>query len=300
MVKSISEVLDASTRVVSYIHENGKTPKTVRVGDVTVARHSFNRMMAATIIEIYNNTNQNILTMTVGDPDNPMGGLHEDRLMKNEYIDAAQRTKDFIAANKKMPNYINTSLGQMSPYNFMDMYSRALNFYASEDYLPNYIYTNSLAGMTSPVQPTAPSIPDELKTYLDATKNCQVNDTTIQSIANGLDSAENTFYYVRDDFDYDLYYNTRRGALKTIRDKIGNCCDLSHALVALLRAKGIPAFYRHVLAQFNSGTTGHVYVKAYVNGNYVSLDASNNRNGYNNIVSWKLSKIYNNYRELPF
>lgn len=300
MVKTISETLDASKRVTNYIQSKRSTPLTVNVGGETVSRPSFNRMMAAAIIEINNNTNQNIRTDSVDDPSNPMGGLPENKLLKADYIDAAQRTKDFIEANKQMPNYINTPLGQMSPYNFMDMYSRALNFYADEKYLPAFIYTNSLGGGTSPSQPTQPSVPDDLKPYLDKTANCQVNDPVIQNLAKQFTTAEQAFNYVRDVYGYDYYYNTRRGALGTYRDKIGNCVDLSHLLIAILRAMGIPAMYRHVLAQFKSGQIGHVYVRAYVNGEYVALDASNNNNGYNNIVSWKLVQVYNNYRELPF
>ncbi|MFA0846681.1 MAG: transglutaminase family protein [Methanobacterium formicicum] len=300
MVKTISETLDASKRVTNYIQSKGSTPKTVNVGGETVSRPSFNRMMAAAIIEINNNTNQNIRTDSIDDPSNPMGGLPENKLLKADYIDAAQRTKDFIEANKQMPNYINTPLGQMSPYNFMDMYSRALNFYADEKYLPAFIYTNSLGGGTSPSQPTQPSVPDDLKPFLDKTANCQVNDPVIQNLAKQFTTAEQAFNYVRDAYGYDYYYNTRRGALGTYRDKKGNCVDLSHLLIAILRAMGIPAMYRHVLAQFKSGQIGHVYVRAYVNGEYVALDASNNNNGYNNIVSWKLVQVYNNYRELPF
>lgn len=300
MVKTMSEVIAASKRVTEYIQENGSTPKTVGVGGETVTRPSFNRMIAATIIEIYNNSNQNIRTDSVKDPSNPIGGLPEGQLQKSDYIDAAKRTKNFIEANKQMPNYINTPLGQMSPFNFMDMYSRALNFYADNNYLPNFIYTNSLAGGTSPTQPTQPNVPEDLKPYLDATSNCQVNDPTIQSLAKHFNTSEEAFLYVRDEFDYENYYNTRRGAMGTFRDKKGNCCDLSHILIAILRAIGIPAMYRHVLAQFKGGQIGHVYVRAYVNGEYVALDASNNNNGYNNIVSWTLNTVYNNYRELPF
>lgn len=300
MVKTINEVLDGAKRVVKYIQVNGKTPRTVNVGGETVSRPSFNRMMAAAIIEIFNGSFLKIRTDKVHDPSRPVGGLPENKLLKADYIDAAQRTKDFIEANKRMPNYINTPLGQMSPYNFMDMYSRALNFYADEKYLPAFIYTNSLGGGTSPSQPTRPSVPDDLKPYLDKTANCQVNDPVIQNLAKRFTTAEQAFNYVRDVYGYDYYYNTRRGALGTYRDKIGNCCDLSHLLIAILRAMGIPAMYRHVLAQFKSGQIGHVYVRAYVNGKYVALDPSNNNNGFDNVVSWKLVKVLNNYRELPF
>ena len=55
MVKTISETLDASKRVTNYIQSKGSTPMTVNVGGETVSRPSFNRMMAAAIIEINNN-----------------------------------------------------------------------------------------------------------------------------------------------------------------------------------------------------------------------------------------------------
>jgi DNA-binding XRE family transcriptional regulator len=304
-VKSISEVLDASKRVTNYIQTNKKTPKTVNVGGLTVGRASFNRMLAATIIEIYNNSNQNIRTDTVKDPSNPQGGLGEGQLQKADYIDAAKRTYLFIESNKQMPNYINTKLGIMSPFNFMDMYSRALNYYDNHDELPNLIYTNSLVGATSPSTPITVTIPSNLKPYLTATKNCQVTSSTIKSLANSLKkstvlgTAQAIYNYVLG-LGYLYYYNTNKGALGTLKAKAGNCCDLSHLLIALLRAAGIPAWYRHVLAEFSSGQIGHVYVRAYVNGKYVSLDASNNKNSYNNIVSWKFINLYSEYKELPF
>ena len=111
-VKTISEVLNAAKTVTTYIQNNDKTPPTVNVGSLNVSRPTFNRMMAATIIEIANKSMQNILTDTVMDPSKPIGGLPDGELKQAEYLDVAKRVKEYIAQNKTMPNYINTSLGK--------------------------------------------------------------------------------------------------------------------------------------------------------------------------------------------
>ena len=72
MVKTINEVLDGAKRVVKYIQVNGKTPRTVNVGGETVSRPSFNRMMAAAIIEIFNGSFLKIRTDKVHDPSRPV------------------------------------------------------------------------------------------------------------------------------------------------------------------------------------------------------------------------------------
>lgn len=301
-VKSIADVLDAAKNVAKYIQTNRTTPGTVTVGGLQVSRATFNRMMAAAIVEIDNRKMRNILTTNVNEAPKPIGGLPEGKLFKNDYISAAKEVMDFVAANKRMPNYIVTPLGKMSLFNLMDMFSRALNFYADNKSLPAFIYTNSLAGIASPVKPVIPSIPEELKQYLGATLNCQVKDPVIQSLAKQFKTAKDAFNYVRDALDYEfpMYFNTRKGALNTYKAKKGNCCDLSHLLIAILRAMGIPARYKHVYAEFKDGNTGHVYGQAYVAGEWVSLDASNNRNTYEEIVSFKIQKVYNTYKGLPF
>lgn len=138
--------------------------------------------------------------------------------------------------------------------------------------------------------------------YLAATKNCQVNDSQIQNMAMSLGGALAIFNYVRDAIEYDFYYNTRRGAIRTLTEKIGNCTDLSHLMIALLRAIGIPARYVNCSAvKFSSITTGHVWVEAFVNGSWVRLDASNNGNQYGlNPRDGQIVGSITRYVELPF
>jgi peptidoglycan hydrolase-like protein with peptidoglycan-binding domain len=138
--------------------------------------------------------------------------------------------------------------------------------------------------------------------YLIATQNCQVNDPQIQNLARSLGGAMAIFAYARDEIEYDFYYNTLRGALRTLIEAVGNCTDLSHLMIALLRAAGIPARYVNCSAvAFSTLTTGHVWVEAYVNGSWVRLDASNNNNQYgSNPRDSQIVGTITRYAELPF
>ncbi len=115
-----------------------------------------------------------------------------------------------------------------------------------------------------------------------------------------LEKATNIFNWVRDYTDYSFYYNTKRGAINTLKDRLGNCVDLSHLIVALSRAAGIPARYVHADCVFNSGTLGHVWAQLYVDGKWINADASNNINDFGIICNWKTYTLKGIYSSLPF
>jgi hypothetical protein len=51
------------------------------------------------------------------------------------------------------------------------------------------------------------------------------------------------YEFVRNGFDYEVYYGSIKGAHETLMQGCGNDCDLASLLVALLRVSGIPARY---------------------------------------------------------
>lgn len=77
------------------------------------------------------------------------------------------------------------------------------------------------------------------KKIMDLAKNLTKDKSTITEKANAI------YDYVRYQIKYELYSNTRYGALKCLELKKGNCVDQSHLVVALCRAVGIPARYCH-------------------------------------------------------
>ena len=134
-------------------------------------------------------------------------------------------------------------------------------------------------------------------------KLSQYNETiTVTKKLTTLEKATNIFNWVRDYVDYSFYYNTKRGAIGTLNSKKGNCVDLSHLMVALSRAAGIPARYVHSDCKFSSGWCGHVWAQLYVNGKWINADASNNINDFGVIRNWntKNNILKGVYSSLPF
>ena len=125
---------------------------------------------------------------------------------------------------------------------------------------------------------------------------------TVTKKLTTLEKATNIFNWVRDCVNYSFYYNTKRGAIGTLKSRTGNCVDLSHIMVALARAAGIPARYVHANCKFSSGWCGHVWAQLFVNGKWIHADASNNINDFGIIRNWntKNDVLKGIYSSLPF
>lgn len=168
------------------------------------------------------------------------------------------------------------------------------------------------SGLNTPT-PSPVVIPDAIKPYLQPTKNCQSNNATIiarskQIVGNStniLTNATNIFNYVRTYTNYptgkDYYNNTKYGAYTVLTQfPLSNCCDMAHAIIALARAAGIPARYRHVVGKFKSGKYGHVLAQLWVNGKWYDCDATDNDNTFGKITNWTSPQEKGFYKELPF
>ena len=131
--------------------------------------------------------------------------------------------------------------------------------------------------------------------------------STMRKVTKGLtsdyDKAKALFEYARDAWEWQNYSNTGKGAVKTIKDKGANCGDLSHTLIAMSRAAGIPARYRHAQCKYiKSGKViGHVMAELYVDGVWYLCDPSSNEDTFGNHEAWAYMDTFNGrYRELPF
>ena len=167
---------------------------------------------------------------------------------------------------------------------------------------------------TTPVPSPIPT-PTSLKQYLQATSNCQVTNTQIKalaaSITKGTSSTYNKavkiFNWVNDHTTYADYPNSHKGALTTLKAKRGNCCDLSHLVISLERAAGIPTRYIHGYCHFFSGKwIGHVWAQVWVNGKWYNADASHFSNTLGIIKNWNTKTAqtsgsnYGIFTSLPF
>ena len=135
---------------------------------------------------------------------------------------------------------------------------------------------------------------------------------TIRLLANDLSvgthsryaRASNILNWVRDNIQYSFYYNTKYGAAGTLKYLKGNCADTAHLVVALARASGFTARYKHGICHFiESGHWyGHVWADIYVNKKWYAADATGYRNTLGMIRNWDTSTYSRRgtYYTLPF
>ena len=110
------------------------------------------------------------------------------------------------------------------------------------------------------------------------------------------------FNYVRDTISYSFYYDTKYGAVNTLKNKKGNCVDHSHLLIAMFRTADLPARYVHGSCKFTSGSTyGHVWVQVLIGDTWTVADATSSKNSLGKISNWntKTFKLYNKYVSFP-
>ncbi|HPQ05325.1 MAG TPA: pseudomurein-binding repeat-containing protein [Methanothermobacter sp.] len=297
---SMYEVLSAAKRLKDFIESNKRLPSYVTVSDQNLGVAQFLELMLKVIIQINSGQTSPLIPRTVTEAPNPSGS-GTGQITKSEYIQLTNKILNFITAYARAPNYVTTSIGSISYPNIVYAMSRILTFYNDNNRLPSYVTVKEFSGQSSN---------NELGQYLVATANCQVNDPSIQSLAAQLtagltgewDKARAVFNWVRDNIDYSFYYNTRYGAVGTLKYKTGNCCDHAHLVVALARAAGLPARYVHGICTFSSGTYGHVWAQIYVNGKWYNADATSTRNSLGVVNSWNTATatILGVYASLPF
>ena len=117
------------------------------------------------------------------------------------------------------------------------------------------------------------------------------------------EKAKALFEHSLNEWEWINYSNTGKGAVKTITDKEANCCDLSHALVAMSRAAGLKARYYHAQCKYiKSGKViGHVMAEIYVDGKWYLCDPSSTGTTFGNHEAWSVMQTFNGrYNELPF
>ena len=161
-------------------------------------------------------------------------------------------------------------------------------------------------------KPTSEVIPADILPYLLSTKNCQSTNANIIALAKSITQSATDPYtkalliynWVRDHLAYSFYYNSVKGANGALSSLSANCCDHAHLINALARAVGIPARYAHGNCYFTSSGNwyGHVWSQLYINGKWISADATSSRNSFGVINNWNTATytLKGIYRELPF
>lgn len=112
------------------------------------------------------------------------------------------------------------------------------------------------------------------------------------------------FEYVQLHIEYDLYYDTHKGAVDTLTSKKGNGANQAHLLIAMYRTAGLKARYVHGECNFFMGgkSRGHVWTQVLIDNTWICGDTTDLANKFGSISAWNVNKytLLNKYRELPF
>ena len=259
--------------------------------------------------------------VTSSDPVNNSATVHTNKVIKitfNEPIKIGTGWIDLKDSNRNIiPTKISTSGNILSidPVNYLIRgmkYTLQIHSGSLTDLSGNNMSLYETKFTTYPPTTTTASAEYQAyQNYLIATSNCQSTSTTIKALAASITKGSTTDYgkavrifnWVRDHISYSFYYNTKYGALGTLNKRSANCVDTAHLLIALERAAGIPARYKHGTCRFTSGTWyGHVWAQVYVNGKWYNADATSDRNSFGVINNWNTSTFTLNgtYASLPF
>jgi hypothetical protein len=297
---SIKNIAVAANNLKSYYESTHQLPNTVTAAGIQFTVPEFLYLMDQAIVQL-GNSNLNDITIVEGVslPTAPSGdNINSKNLYKADYLVMANSVASFINTNKMAPNYASTSIGKISYTELVESSARILAFYENHNNrLPNYVtITNAITGnIQSGSGLNDVNTVTDLSAYLVATTHCEVGHSSIKSIVNSVtsgltsqaDKARAIFNYVRDSISYSFYYNTKYGAVGTLKAKSGNCVDHSHLLVAMFRTAGLPARYVHGTCKFTSGSTyGHVWTQVLINGKWTVADATSSRNSLGNVANW--------------
>lgn len=311
---SIANIIDASKVVKSFIESEGKLPDSVLINGESYTLAQFLYLAAIATININNGDLSDLNSKDATNPSNYTKCANLGNLV--DYISVAQAIIDYVNANGKAPESISSSVGTVTFDGLVYAFARVVAFYGNNQQLPAYVAIKSIDSDSSQfvinrvnVKATESELAN-IDKYLQATANCQVDDPTIVALAQKLTAGLSTptqkasaiLDYVIDNIAYAGYYDTTRGAKKTLTDKRGNCCDQAHLVIALFRAADLPARYVHGTCTFSSGPIGHVWAQVLIGDTWVVADPVSSRNSLGVIKNWNINtftfKSY--YTSLPF
>ena len=317
---SIKNIITGATNLKNYYESKNALPNTVTAGGVVFKLPEFLYLMSQAIYQLGNSNTKDIAYITgVSNPASPFGDSANMQVTLDKYVTWANNVAKYIKEHNQAPNYATVSDKRIVYSEVVDAFSRILAYYGAHSMMPNYVTvstTSSGSDSGGSMSVTGKGVNEantdtSLAKYLKATTNCQVNDASIKAkateLTKGLTSdmakAKAIFNWVRDSVSYSFYYDTKYGAVNTLKYKTGNCVDHSHLLIALYRAANLPARYVHGTCKFSSGSTyGHVWAQVLVDGKWYVADATSTRNSLGSVANWNTNSFTLNgiYPSLSF
>ncbi len=148
---SIAQINSAAAIVKTQYETNKALPATITVNGNQLSMAQFSYLLGSAAVNLNSGSTAPINIEDVDAPVSPSGSIKAGSVYRSEFVSMAQSLLSFVSVNGKAPNYLTSSLGNMSFENVVYMYSKILNFYQSNGRMPNYV---SMAASSSGTTPT--------------------------------------------------------------------------------------------------------------------------------------------------
>jgi len=171
-----------------------------------------------------------------------LNNLDEIEKTKGEKTEKIKKTKEFLKNNLPKPKHIPVDPNKL-PHRRQELKPRE-PITSVKEFKKKY---PELATTSSQKPILLASLSNSIPTTTDPNLSETVEVQFTQEIKDLAASLEynpvKIYQYVKNNFDYEVYYGSLKGSQETLLEKSGNDADLASLLIALLRASDIPARY---------------------------------------------------------
>ena len=179
-----NQLNDAASGLKSFIENYNQIPVSVSVGGQKVSISQFLQLLANSLKNIYYNQNNALTAQKIYIATNPSEDITAGVVQKTEYMRLACSLAN-LNTDGRIPNSLNTTLGNMRYESAVHMFLKALYFYNTNNRLPSYVSVVPWTGTT--VYGTGSGLMRPVYIISDMISNTATDNARINAVVSGLE-----------------------------------------------------------------------------------------------------------------
>jgi hypothetical protein len=137
---SMTSIFEASNRLKTYIESNNAIPNTVTVGSNTYSTNDFLYLLSKAIVNRNAGTTSAVTVLSSSPATSPSVNNKLGKIYKAEFVSIAQYLLNFYSTNKRAPNFVNSSLGNLQYQSTIYVFSRiGAYIHNNKNTIPAYV-----------------------------------------------------------------------------------------------------------------------------------------------------------------
>ncbi len=192
---------------------------------------------------------------------NPQQDKISRTVKKEDYLPLIKEYVEFVELNNHLPNYIIYDAKKIKPRVLTYVFAKLLRYQNKYGKLPD-------------------SVNISYKVFKKPVSNNEVFNAFVKKFGT-VKTIDSALQIISDKFSYEFYFDDKKTNLQVIKERAGNCTDLTQMLANVGEALGYEVKCIHV--QCRTSGTGHVFLKLkhkkHTDGAWITRDPSAVCNG---------------------